>query len=400
MIPRHGRLLSLSALVLALASPASGAVFPQGESAPAAPERVKKFAEAVRDVARIGGTTTPLLATMAKSESTATATLVNWIGQSIKDKAPPPGLDTAPASIEPQVKVLVTAARDLLGLRDRGLEPLAAAIADSGNADVKPYLEKAETRVYVALCATAIRGYLGPNGRASGTFDGMFASLEKFNRDRVGDAFLDLLSATGQQQGVRELAGEGLAQLGTQRHLEALRALVNDPNQKALHVRVMYTMARLGDRKLIDAQLARIDAEMEKLKKPEMTAQETRRWAEGFRQKALIAQTIHDTDAAIKHYLEFLAAIDPIREKLGASVAGDDQNSFYNLACLYSLKADVESGFKYLEKAFAAGYDNYKWANTDGDLTNLRKDPRFKAMVEKWESGKGAAEKAPASKPT
>src|SRR6187431_871951 len=137
MTPRYARVLSLAASVLVFATTAFGMAFPQSESGPSAPDRVKNFANAVRDVARIGGPATPILATLAKSESTATATLVNWIGQSIKDKAAPEGLDTAPSAVEPQVKAMVAAARDLLALRDRALEPIAAAVADSANADVK-----------------------------------------------------------------------------------------------------------------------------------------------------------------------------------------------------------------------------------------------------------------------
>jgi tetratricopeptide (TPR) repeat protein len=397
MKSRQARFLSVGALVLTLASASFAAAFQQGDVPP--PERVKNFAAATREVLRVGGTTTPVLATLAKSESTATATLVNWIGQSIKDKAAPEGLDTAPAAVDAQVKALVAAARDLLGLRERALEPLAAAIGDAGNGDVKPYLEKAESRVYVALCSSAIRSYIGPNNQSNGTFDGMFANLEKFNRDKVGDAFMDLLASKGQSATVRNLAGEGLAQLGSKRHIEPLKALLADPDpaHKPFQLRIVYTLARLGDRTLIDKHLARIASEMEKLKKPDMTPQETRAWAQGYHQSAVIAQTIHDTDAAIKYYLQFLEAIDPIKDKIGPQ---DNQTTYYNLACLHSLKGEIDPAFQWLEKAFVAGYTNFKWANLDGDLMNLRKDPRYKAMVDKWESGKGGAESAPASKPT
>jgi hypothetical protein len=384
--------------VLVLAPSAFGMAFPQSESGPSAADKVKNFAVAVRDVVRIGGPATPILATLAKSESTATLTLVNWIGQSIKDKAAPAGLDTAPSVVEPQAKAMVAAAAALLGLRERALEPIAAAAADTANADVKPYLEKAESRVYVALCATVIRGYLGPNQSASGTYDGMFASLEKYNRDKVGDAFLDLLAAKGQQTGVRGLAGEGLAQMGSKRHIEPLNAMLKDPNNKDMSQRIVYTLARLGDRTIVDKHLAKIAAEMEKLKKPDMTPQEIRGWAEGYHQRALVLQNIHDTESAIKEYELFLAAVEPIKDKLGAK-GGVSELDYYNLACLYSIKGDADNGLKNLEKSFVAGYANYKWLATDGDLTNLRKDPRYKALVEKWESGKGAAE-GTASKPS
>jgi HEAT repeat protein len=396
MIQRPARILPLGAFLLILAPAVFGTptVPPQGtEVTPQ--ERVKNFAAAVRDVARIGGTTTPVLATLAKSESTATATLINWVGQSIKDKAAPTGVDTAPAAIEPQVKAMVAATRDLLLLRDRALEPLAAAAADPANADVKAFLEKADSRIHVALCNGAIRAY----GQGAGTFWGMFKSLEKFDRDKIGDAFLDLLAAKGQTAQVRGLAGEGLAQLGSKRHLDPLRSLLTDPNNKEIRQRIVYTMAVLGDRTLVDEQFASIAKQMEGIKKPEMTPQDTRRWAEGFHQSAQLAQYIYDTDAALKFYEQFVAAVEPIQDKLGPK-AGVPYISYYNIACLYSRKSDLENGFKNLEKSFKAGYSDYKWVNADGDLDNLRKDARFKAMLEKWESGKGGTESAPASKPS
>jgi len=406
MSTRSTRCIAVGALVLVLGPVTLALPAAPQESKPASKpsvspeERVQNYATALRAVFRVGGTVTPVLDAQAKNENATTGSLVKWIGQTIKERAAAEGVDTAPTAVEPVAKRLVEAASELLKLRDKVLPPLASAVADPANEDVKPFLAKAEARIYIALCSAAIRFFLGPNQQASGTYDGMFANLEKLDRDKAADAFMEIFSSTAGSRGQRELAGEGVAQLGSKRHLETLRTLLADSNpaHDPIRQKVVFTLARLGDRTLVDKALADYDKKLAETKKPDMTPLETAKWADNMYQSAILTQNIHDNEPAIKHYEAYLVAIAPVAEKLGPQIAGRFQNVFYNLACLYSLKSDVETGFSYFEKALGAGYNNLKWANTDGDLTNLRKDPRFKQMIEKAESGKGAAD-SPASRP-
>jgi tetratricopeptide (TPR) repeat protein len=53
----------------------------------------------------------------------------------------------------------------------------------------------------------------------------------------------------------------------------------------------------------------------------------------------------------------------------------------YNLACSYSLRSEFDSALLALEKAFLLGYDDVEQLQTDADLANLRKDPRFQRLV-------------------
>jgi hypothetical protein len=402
MTPRQARFLSLGWILAALASTALGypsCVAPQGDVPP--PEKVKSFANAVRDVVRLGSHAGPVLAAQAKTESAATNRLLDAIRNSLKEKAPAAGVDTAPSAIEPVAKKLVLATRDIIGLKERAIEPIAAAVADPANEDVKEFLVKADGRIHVGLCLAAMRKYLTDSGGYSGTFDGMYVSLEKYDRDKIGDAFLEVLQAPAQSLSLRELAGEGLAQLGSKRHLEPLKTLAQTATEQRIQERAMYTLYRLGDPTLVKQRLKLIETKMAELKKPEMTPQDTLKWAGGFYSAALINQTIHDTDAAIKSYQSFLAAVEPLGDKL--TMKDTLSSVYYNLACLYSLKGDVDGGLKALEKSFELGWSQFKWAAQDGDLTNLRKDERFQPLLEKWESGKGRAakpESAPASRPS
>jgi tetratricopeptide (TPR) repeat protein len=357
---------------------------------------------ATRDVMRIGAPAVSVIGSQAKTESAATSGLLQAIGQALKDKATAEGVDSAPAAIEPEAKKLVLAARELVHLKERALDPVKEALADPRNADIKDILAKAESRVYMQIVSAVMRSYFNASGSFSGTFDGMFDSLDKYDREKIGDAFLDVFQSASQPPTLRDLAGEGLAQKGTARHLPAVKAILGNANETdRLRQRAMYTMARLGDRSALDKQLAMIATRMESSKKPDMTPQETLQWAAGYYHSARHSQNAHDTDAAIKSYESFLGAIEPVREKLSELPPAEMQNIYYNLACLYSLKGDLEGGFKALEKAFQAGYSNFKWANTDGDLANLRKDARFKEMLGRYETGgQPKTESAPASRPS
>jgi hypothetical protein len=391
------RLLPLGTFVFAVAAATVG-IAQTPDVDPAGAAKVDALIAAVRSVTRFGAPAIAVVAAQSKTESTATSGLLNAIAQDMKDKVAAEGTDTAPSTIEPEVKKLVSATRELLALKDKALTPVVAAMADTKNADVQACLAKTEARVYMGLCIGAMRAYVNPNGGYSGTFNGMFASLDKYDREKIGDAFLEIFKNDKQTAALRALSGEGVAQFGSARHQAAVRALfANTAENEATRTRALYILARIGDRSEADKIFATYAKRMEETKKPDMAPMDVRRWAQGHFQCALLAQNIHDTDLAIKHYEAFLAAVEPIKDKLGQKE--DHSGNYYNLACLYSLKGDVEGGLKALEKSFAEGYDNYKWANTDGDLVNLRKDDRFKALVTRFESGKGAAESAPAKQP-
>ena len=59
---------------------------------------------------------------------------------------------------------------------------------------------------------------------------------------------------------------------------------------------------------------------------------------------------------------------------IGAGVVG--------LACAYSLKGAVDDGLTALEQAIKEGYKGFQWMKRDGDLKNLRKDPRFSKLLQ------------------
>jgi Flp pilus assembly protein TadD len=58
-----------------------------------------------------------------------------------------------------------------------------------------------------------------------------------------------------------------------------------------------------------------------------------------------------------------------------------DAIAHYNLACSHSNLEDVDAAFEALHRAFDLGYNDYRHLLRDPDLENLRKDRRFKTLL-------------------
>jgi len=83
-----------------------------------------------------------------------------------------------------------------------------------------------------------------------------------------------------------------------------------------------------------------------------------------------------------------------------------DSGTAYNLACAYSLKADLDKGFEWLDRAVDWGWGegsgqlvdakqqqtHAEMTRTDPDLANLRKDPRFEKLMERMAKAAEARE--------
>jgi len=61
----------------------------------------------------------------------------------------------------------------------------------------------------------------------------------------------------------------------------------------------------------------------------------------------------------------------------------DNPNVYYNLACSLSLVGDLTRSFKAIKRAIDLGYNDFIFLSNDPDLSNLRQDERFAALLEK-----------------
>jgi Flp pilus assembly protein TadD len=62
-----------------------------------------------------------------------------------------------------------------------------------------------------------------------------------------------------------------------------------------------------------------------------------------------------------------------------------DPIAYYNLACTYSNLENLDGAFESLHRAFELGYNDYRHLLSDPDLENVRRDRRFKRLLDrKW----------------
>lgn len=66
-----------------------------------------------------------------------------------------------------------------------------------------------------------------------------------------------------------------------------------------------------------------------------------------------------------------------------AGLRPKDPVAFYNLACSYSHLDNLDAAFDALHRAFDLGYRDYRHLLRDPDLENVRKDRRFKRLLDK-----------------
>lgn len=69
-------------------------------------------------------------------------------------------------------------------------------------------------------------------------------------------------------------------------------------------------------------------------------------------------------------------------EKLGTS----NSCVYYNIACYYSVKMDINKAFEYLDASIRYGYMDIENIESDSDLDSLRSDVRFMFLINKIQS--------------
>ena len=84
------------------------------------------------------------------------------------------------------------------------------------------------------------------------------------------------------------------------------------------------------------------------------------------------------------HYLDSIMAFkgpeyDESREKIEQSLAYFKANTYYNLACSYSLSHQKKAALAALENAIDLGYKDYANMKNDSDFDFIRNEKRFKA---------------------
>ena len=90
------------------------------------------------------------------------------------------------------------------------------------------------------------------------------------------------------------------------------------------------------------------------------------------------------------HFLDTTTAFngpqyDESREQINQSLASYKANTYYNLACSYSLSHQKKAALSALDKAIALGYKDYANMKNDSDFDFICNDKKFKSLLKQLE---------------
>lgn len=98
-------------------------------------------------------------------------------------------------------------------------------------------------------------------------------------------------------------------------------------------------------------------------------------------------------DEALKLFEDALelpgSGVKRFRNKPAEISTGERMAALYNIACCHSGKGDTRAGLVALAACLEAGYDDFKQLRTDPDLQQIREDPRFESLMQRFEPKAG-----------
>ncbi len=183
---------------------------------------------------------------------------------------------------------------------------------------------------------------------------GIGADIVKEFKSSIEEAKLDTISVGEEKKAISPELSERL--MGLEEKLEDLRGLgfITDPQIAFLRGNYYYNQGKYNE------ALANYNWVLEL--KPDDP------------------DTLHNrgiTYIRLKRYEEALADYNHLLE-----LRPDDPDALYNLACLFSLWEKTDDALAYLEKAISKNSKYREDAKTDEDFDNIRKNPRFKKLIE------------------
>jgi tetratricopeptide (TPR) repeat protein len=218
--------------------------------------------------------------------------------------------------------------------------------------------------VTMGMVEAALRKLITPEGNV-GFYEGQFKELESMGKGVV-PFLLEIFKDESRPAPMRSLSLEALGDLKDPGAVTTLRELYANEDYAPFHEAMIFTLARLGDMELADKQIQGLKQYIENAEGSEEAQ------AEGYTRLAHAYARLNRNEDAIECYKKAIA-LNP----------DSAASSYYNMACAYAVLKRVDDGIDALRKAVDAGYDDYDWLQLDGDLNNLRKDPRFLELVKK-----------------
>ncbi|MFT7620479.1 MAG: hypothetical protein ACI97A_004136 [Planctomycetota bacterium] len=253
-------------------------------------------------------------------------------------------------------------------------------------------LEALDRALHIVLAKIEIKKFTG-KGTYNGMFDALIPRAKKITR-----AFMFILSDRLEEALVRGFAAEGLAQICPRDMRKEVRVLVGEIYQERdetpfIKETAMVVLARLGDRKILNQTLAKHRAIIAtELAKKSDAERSFPKLLLSYEKISVLLQRVGDVATASEVNTDYLRMIFSLcrfstqNESARANIAGQ----CYDFSCQLSQLGKVEFGLHILEAGFSWGLTAFDWAKEDKELTNLRKDPRFSALIDKWQKGNAA----------
>lgn len=217
--------------------------------------------------------------------------------------------------------------------------------------------------VTMAMVEAALAKLITPGGNI-GFYEGQFKEIEAMGKGAV-PLLLQIFKDEGRELPMRSLALEALGDLKDTSVIPTLKELARNEDFARFGDSIIFTLAKLGDTAMSDMLIANYKRYIE-------GAEEDAAKAEGYSRLAHAYARLNRNEDAIDCYKKVIE-LEPEMASM----------SYYNMACAYSVLKRVDDGIEAIRKAIEAGYDDYDWMQLDGDLNNLRKDPRFQELVKK-----------------
>ena len=230
----------------------------------------------------------------------------------------------------------------------------------------------------------------------TGTYAGQFRSLKEFGARKALPVLLKIardsmpvfrVQGTRQrprhyERKMREMAITALGALGEKEAAGPLKdVLTTLPRELALdrgdtvQDELVLALYRLGEREPLDRYLKGIQSNAEKALKEKKTAEGC---GELF-YVGLILNRVEQRDKSKEAYLRILKAME--EHKLTAEQVTVLPSTYYNLACLSSLKGQSGEAVSWLEKAVKSGFKDRQWIRMDRDLDGIRGEEGYKKLL-------------------
>jgi HEAT repeat protein len=203
---------------------------------------------------------------------------------------------------------------------------------------------------------------LFPKDDSPGTFPGMTKPVLAELGEEAERLLTVALKTSYRETIVRVLAATALGELGKPSAIPTLEAVFKDEWEgREVRLAAAQALDKLGKTEYFDKILQ--NAEKAHGEKPEDL------------------RVMFDLAGYYRHRNDLVKTEAIWRKAL--KVDGENTTIHYNLACTLSVAGKTEEALGALETAVAKGYKSVQWMEMDGDLSNIRAEERYKALVKK-----------------